>query len=374
MLLSSDQSKGVALAISSSIFIGSSFIVKKKGLRIAGNSGLRAGVGGYSYLIEPLWWTGMISMIVGEMANFAAYAFAPAIVVTPLGALSIIVSAILAHYWLNEKLNIFGILGCVLCIVGSITIVLHAPEEREITSLLEVWQLAMQPGFMLYTVAAIAATLFLIFYLAPAYGMTTIFVYVGICSLVGSLSVMSCKALGIALKLTFQGQNQFVYAESYYCLLIVAVCVLTQMNYLNKALDLFNTAIVSPIYYVMFTVFTITASVILFQDVQTSRQLLTELCGFSTIVIGTFLLNATKDWDANAALMPPGRSGAPFNAMRPVHDPEIQTTSKAAGFKFVDSNGKVGKHVACGWPVAGTASRLLHAFSPPLLLLQDNTM
>ena len=41
--------------------------------------------------------------------------------------------------------------------------------------------------------------------------------------------------------------------------------MVTQMNYLNKALDLFNTAIVSPIYYVMFTTFTITASAILFQ-------------------------------------------------------------------------------------------------------------
>ncbi len=46
---------------------------------------------------------------------------------------------------------------------------------------------------------------------------------------------------------------------------VVAAAVVTQMNYLNKALDLFNTAIVSPIYYVMFTVFTISASVILFQ-------------------------------------------------------------------------------------------------------------
>jgi Magnesium transporter NIPA len=45
----------------------------------------------------------------------------------------------------------------------------------------------------------------------------------------------------------------------------VAVCVITQMNYLNKALDLFNTAIVSPIYYVMFTTLTVTANVILFQ-------------------------------------------------------------------------------------------------------------
>lgn len=46
---------------------------------------------------------------------------------------------------------------------------------------------------------------------------------------------------------------------------IVATCVVTQMNYLNKALDLFNTAIVSPIYYVMFTTLTVTANVILFQ-------------------------------------------------------------------------------------------------------------
>lgn len=30
-------------------------------------------------------------MIVGEIANFAAYAFAPALLVTPLGALSIII-------------------------------------------------------------------------------------------------------------------------------------------------------------------------------------------------------------------------------------------------------------------------------------------
>ena len=46
---------------------------------------------------------------------------------------------------------------------------------------------------------------------------------------------------------------------------IVAACVITQMNYLNRALDLFNTAIVSPIYYVMFTLLTITASMILFR-------------------------------------------------------------------------------------------------------------
>ena len=55
-------------------------------------------------------------------------------------------SAVLAHWLLNERLNVFCVLGCVLCIVGSVTIVLHAPEEQPITSLLQVWRLAQQPG------------------------------------------------------------------------------------------------------------------------------------------------------------------------------------------------------------------------------------
>lgn len=55
-------------------------------------------------------------------------------------------SAVLAHIFLKEQLNIFGILGCVLCITGSITIVLHVPAEQPIESVAQVWQLAMQPG------------------------------------------------------------------------------------------------------------------------------------------------------------------------------------------------------------------------------------
>jgi len=44
----------------------------------------------------------------GEVFNFAAYAFAPASVVTPLGALSVIVAAILSSKYLNEQLNLLA--------------------------------------------------------------------------------------------------------------------------------------------------------------------------------------------------------------------------------------------------------------------------
>ncbi|KAI9107293.1 hypothetical protein K1719_021681 [Acacia pycnantha] len=295
--MSSDNVKGLCLALSSSFFIGASFIVKKKGLKKAASSGVRAGSGGYSYLYEPLWWVGMITMIVGEIANFAAYAFAPAILVTPLGALSIIISAALAHVILQEKLHLFGILGCVLCVVGSTTIVLHAPQEKEISSVSEVWDLAMDPAFILFATLVLIAVFILIIYFIPSYGQTHIMVYIGVCSLVGSLSVMSVKALGIALKLTLSGMNQLLYPQTWAFTLVVIVCVLTQMNYLNKALDTFNTAVVSPIYYVMFTTFTIVASIIMFKDWdrQSPTQVVTEICGFVTILSGTFLLHKTKD-------------------------------------------------------------------------------
>ena len=61
-------------------------------------------------------------------------------------------SASLAHIILREKLHMFGILGCILCVVGSITIVLHAPQERQIESVAEVWNLATEPGLYSCTI------------------------------------------------------------------------------------------------------------------------------------------------------------------------------------------------------------------------------
>ena len=49
------------------------------------------GFGGFGYLREFQWWIGLTTMGLGEFCNFAAYGFAPASVVTPLGALSVLV-------------------------------------------------------------------------------------------------------------------------------------------------------------------------------------------------------------------------------------------------------------------------------------------
>merc|ERR1711965_913839 len=97
---------------------------------LAGQTGtVRASAGGYSYLLQPLWWIGMLTMIGGEFANLAAYAYAPAIVVTPLGATTIIISAILANCFLGESMHACGIFACLLTVCGSVVLVSYAPNE-----------------------------------------------------------------------------------------------------------------------------------------------------------------------------------------------------------------------------------------------------
>ena len=151
--------------------------------------------------------------------------------------------------------------------------------------------------FIAYTLIVIGSSLYLIFYIAPVYGQKNIMVYILICSLIGSLSVLACKGLSIALKLTLSGNNQIWNPLAWFFVVSVCICIITQMNYLNKALDIFNTSLVTPIYYVMFTSFTIVASAILFQEWYdvSGVDAANAIMGFLTIICGVFLLHAFKD-------------------------------------------------------------------------------
>lgn len=46
-------------------------------------------------------------------------------------------SAILSSYFLGESLNLLGKLGCVICVAGSTVMVIHAPEEEKVTTVVE---------------------------------------------------------------------------------------------------------------------------------------------------------------------------------------------------------------------------------------------
>ncbi|KAG8216370.1 magnesium transporter NIPA-domain-containing protein [Butyriboletus roseoflavus] len=306
-----DKYIGLALAVSSSIAIGTSFIITKKAsprpfLRCRGltaasarNSSPTSASDDYAYLRNLTWWAGISTLVLGEIANFAAYTFAPPILVTPLGALSVLIGAVLASFLLNEELGHLGRLGCALCLIGSLIIVLHAPPDKEIETVDEILHYAIQPGFMLYCLTVFVFTLIMIFNFVPRYGRSSPLVYISICSLVGSVSVMAIKGFGVAVKLTLGGNNQFSHPSTYVFGIVVVSCILVQMNYFNKALDTFSTNVVNPMYYVGFSTATIVASLILFQGFNTTdgTNTVTLLAGFIVTFLGVHLLNLSRKPD-----------------------------------------------------------------------------
>lgn len=151
-------------------------------------------------------------------------------------------------------------------------------------------------AFLIYCVVAITIALLMIYKVGPVYGKKNPLVYISVCSTMGSISVMSIKAFGIALKLTFGGNNQFSHPSTYAFMVVSAICILTQMNYLNKALSQFPTSIVNPLYYVTFTTATLCASFILFKGFNTTNAVntLSLLCGFLVIFTGVYLLNLSR--------------------------------------------------------------------------------
>ncbi|KAJ3091315.1 hypothetical protein HK100_007205 [Physocladia obscura] len=130
---------GISLALLSNAFIGASVVFRKRGLLDVEAAGHDVAAGSTAYLRSVYWWAGMILLAIGELSNFGAYAFSPAILVTPLGTLSVVISTVMSNYVLKERLNFLGKTGCGLCILGVIMIVTHAPTSQLTDTI---------PGFM----------------------------------------------------------------------------------------------------------------------------------------------------------------------------------------------------------------------------------
>lgn len=224
---------GISLAVGSGLFIGVSFVLKKFGLLRANEKYNEVAGEGYGYLKNVWWWTGMILMIIGEILNFVAYAFTDAILVTPLGALSVVISAILSSIFLKERLSLVGKVGCFLCIVGSVVIVMNAPHSSSVSDIQEMQHYFITPGFLTYAGIILVGSLFTAFWVAPRYGNKNMLVYISICSWIGGLSVASTQGLGAAIIAWIGGKPQYKEWFLWVLLIFVVGTLLTEIIYLN---------------------------------------------------------------------------------------------------------------------------------------------
>lgn len=224
---------GISLAVASGLFIGTSFVLKKTGLLRANAKYNEEAGEGYGYLKNAFWWTGMTLMIIGEICNFVAYAFVDAILVTPLGALSVVITTILSAIFLKERLSFVGKVGCFLCIIGSVVILLSAPAQSSAATIQQMQHFVIAPGFLSYAGVIILGCAFIAFWAGPRYGKKSMLVYLSICSLIGGLSVVATQGLGAAIVAQAGGTKQYNQPFLYILFVFVIATLLTEIIFLN---------------------------------------------------------------------------------------------------------------------------------------------
>ena len=126
-----------------------------------------------------------------------------------------------------------GKIGCFICIIGSIVIVLNAPEQSSVKDIQQMQDFIVAPGFLSYAGVIILGCAFVAFWVGPRYGKKTMLVYLTVCSLIGGLSVVATQGLGAAVVAQASGTPQFNQWFLYVLFVFVIATLVTELFYLN---------------------------------------------------------------------------------------------------------------------------------------------
>ncbi|KAG9014983.1 hypothetical protein FRB94_007055 [Tulasnella sp. JGI-2019a] len=223
-----------------------------------------SGVDETGYLKSRLWWIGLLLLNVGEFGNFLSYAFAPASVVAPLGSFALVANCFFAPFMLNERFRKQDLLGVFIAILGAVTVVSAAKSKEVRLDPVGLLAAIKRIPFIIYTSLSVITGSILAFLSERSAGQEFVYVDVGLCAVFGGYTVLATKAISTLLSL--RGLEIFAEPITYPILVVLAATGLGQIKYLNRALMSFDSKVVIPTQFVLFTLSAIIGSAVLYHD------------------------------------------------------------------------------------------------------------
>lgn len=236
-------------------------------------------------------------MTIGEAGNFLAYGFAPASIVSPLGVVALISNCLIAPFLLKERFRWRDGFGVVIAVAGCVTIVMSASQSNPKLDSDRIWGYITTWEFETY----LGITVVLISILAWAsnkFGDKSILIDLGLMGLFGGYTALSTK--GVASLLSSSTWKVLTFPITY---LLVAVLVFTavmQIKYVNRALQRFNSTMVIPVQFVLFTLSVIIGSAILYRDFErtTTEDAVKFVGGCALTFTGVWFITTGRNSDS----------------------------------------------------------------------------
>uniref|UniRef100_A0A8C9THM3 NIPA like domain containing 3 n=1 Tax=Scleropages formosus TaxID=113540 RepID=A0A8C9THM3_SCLFO len=289
---------GTLLAIFGNLLVSVSLCVQKYShVSLAGNKDPRA------YYRTKTWWVGLLLTVLGEVAIFVSYAFAPLSLVAPLGAVSVIASSILGFVFLREKWKpkefvrryIVSFIGCALTAGGTYLFVTFGPNSHEKLSAENIVKHVIGWPVLLYLLLEIIAFCLLLYFYKQR-NATYLVVIVLLVSLLGSVTAITVKAVSGMAVLSVQGNLQLTYPIFYVMLVCMVATVVFQASFLSQASSLYDSSLITSVNYILSTAFAIIAGAVFYLEFnhESVLHICMFLLGCVICFLGVFLVTQNK--------------------------------------------------------------------------------
>ncbi|XP_065255600.1 NIPA-like protein 2 [Emys orbicularis] len=285
------QLLGVLLAITGNFLISISLNIQKYAhLRLACQANQKP------YYTSKLWWCGIILMGLGELGNAAAYGFAPATLIAPLGCVSVIGSAFISVLFLKETMRAADMLGGTLTIAGTYLLVTFAPNVTQELTATKIQNYLISWQFLIYVILEIIIFCILLYFYKRK-DVKHIVVLLMMVALLASLTIISVKAVAGMITFSAKCKMQLTYPIFYIMFIIMVTSCVFQVKFLNQAMQLYNATVVVPINFVFFTTSAIIAGVIFYQEFQGAALLSVFMFLFGCLLsfLGVFVITRNRE-------------------------------------------------------------------------------
>ncbi|XP_077396000.1 NIPA-like protein 3 [Festucalex cinctus] len=294
---------GTLLAIFGNVLVSISLNIQKYGhVTIVGAKDPRI------FYHTKTWWFGFFLAILGEAANFVSYAFAPLSLVAPLNAVSILTSYILGFIFMHEKLKPkefakhhgLSFLGALLSVGGAYLFVAFGPNSHEkLTAEVVVKHLVGWPVLLYLVLEIITFCLLLYFYKQKNANYLVIILL--LVALLGSVTVISVKAVAHMLILSLEGSMQLNYPIFTVMFVCMVATIVFQASFLSQASKLYESCQIASVNYILSTTLAVLAGAVFYLEFNHEDILHISmfLLGTAACYLGVFLITKTRKKNKN---------------------------------------------------------------------------
>ena len=228
-----------------------------------------------NYYSQPLWILGMSLVILGALLDVASYGFAPQSLLAPMATLTLVFNTLLAPKFLGEQLSNRDIGATGVIVAGTVVVIAFSPHATPEYTVDDLRELYFRLIVLVYGCAIVSVLAF--FHSVtqkfdqdpPLDGIwAKIFPlsFPAFAGIIGGQSVLFAKCAVEMIKTSISSDNQFIYPEPYFAILLLAFCLYLQMKYLNAGLARFDALYVIPIYQVFWMISGILGGAIVFNE------------------------------------------------------------------------------------------------------------